>query len=127
MRAGNTDLAAEIEAQMWFDGPHRSADQMDGQTRSIALDMMRHTLELPEGVGEGSIAQPPAAGRLHDITLPTLIIMGGLDIELMLPVGDALETGIAGSRRVILPDAAHLPGLENPELFNQIVLDFLQE
>jgi pimeloyl-ACP methyl ester carboxylesterase len=127
MRAGDIGLAAEIEAQMWFDGPHRKPEQMDAQSRSIALEMMRHTLELPEGVGEGSIAQPPAAGRLAEIQVPTLIIMGNLDIDQMLPVGDALAKGIEGSRRVNLPKAAHLPSLENPELFNQIVLDFLQE
>ena len=53
--------------------------------------------------------------------------MGGLDIELMLPVGDALENGIARSRRVNLPDAAHLPGLDPKALFHPIVLAFLQE
>jgi pimeloyl-ACP methyl ester carboxylesterase len=127
MKSGNTNLAAEIEAQMWFDGPHRKPEQMDGPTRSIAIDLMRHTLELPEGVGEGSLAQPLAVGRLDEIQVPILIMMGGLDIELMLPVGDALEAGIAGARRIDLPDAAHLPSLENPELFNQIVLDFLQD
>lgn len=121
------ELAAEIVAQMWFDGPHRKPDQMDAGTRSIALDLMRHTLELPEGVGEGSLAQPPAAGRLDEIKVPTLIIMGELDIDLMLPVGDALETGITGAHRINLSNAAHLPSLENPELFNQIVLDFIRK
>ncbi len=38
-----------------------------------------------------------------------------------------LATGIAGARRVILPDVAHLPPLERPDDFNRLVLDFLRQ
>ena len=124
---GNIDLAAEIEAQMWVDGPNRSPDQVDAKVRARALAMMRHTLNLPEGVGMGSMLQPPAVGRLNEIAVPTLIIIGEEDVDLLFPVADALELEIANARRVTIPGVAHLPSLENPELFNQIVLDFLLE
>jgi pimeloyl-ACP methyl ester carboxylesterase len=127
LKAGDIELAAEIEAQMWFDGPNRRADQVDPKLRAKALEMMLHTLKLPEGIGEGSILQPPAAGRLSEIEASTLVIMGDQDMESLYPVADALEHEIANAKRVTMPGLAHLPSLENPELFNQIVLDFLSE
>jgi len=127
LKAGDIELAAEIDAQMWFDGPNRSPNQVDSELRAIALEMMLHTLKLPQGVGEGSILQPPAAGRLSEIEASTLVIMGDQDVKSLYPVADALESEIANVRRVTMPGLAHLPSLEDPELFNQIVLDFLAE
>ena len=127
LKAGNLERAAELEAQMWVDGPNRSPDQVDAEVRERALALMLHTLNLPEGEGEGSMAQPPAAGRLREISVPTLVIIGDQDVDLLFPVADALESEIQNVKRVTMPGIAHLPSLENPELFNKIVLDFLLE
>ena len=37
----------------------------------------------------------------------------------------ALTGGIAGAEQVILPGTGHLPNLERPAAFNQVVLEFL--
>jgi pimeloyl-ACP methyl ester carboxylesterase len=37
-----------------------------------------------------------------------------------------LEAGIAGARRVVMEGTAHVPNMEQPGAFNQIVLDFLK-
>lgn len=125
LKAGDIELAAEIEALMWLDGPNRSPHQVDAKVRQRALALILHTLNLPEGEGEGSIAQPPAAGRLKEISVPTLVIMGDQDVELLFPVADALENEIPNAKMVTMQGVAHLPSLEKPEQFNQIVLDFL--
>jgi pimeloyl-ACP methyl ester carboxylesterase len=38
-----------------------------------------------------------------------------------------MAQGIAGARRVVMPDTAHLPSLEHPDEFNAIVFPFLTE
>jgi 3-oxoadipate enol-lactonase len=38
-----------------------------------------------------------------------------------------LEEKIDGARRVLLPHSHHLANMEQPELFNQIVLEFLKQ
>jgi pimeloyl-ACP methyl ester carboxylesterase len=36
-----------------------------------------------------------------------------------------MTKAIPEAKKVILPDCAHLPNMEQPEPFNQVVLDFL--
>ncbi|HTO54149.1 MAG TPA: alpha/beta hydrolase [Myxococcota bacterium] len=51
-------------------------------------------------------------GRLGEIRCPTTVIVGAEDLPFLGPA-DELERGIAGVRRVTIPDAAHSPQLEN--------------
>jgi hypothetical protein len=41
-------------------------------------------------------------------------------------VAKLLASNIHGAQKAILPNTAHLPNMEKPEQFNQIVLEFLQ-
>jgi pimeloyl-ACP methyl ester carboxylesterase len=100
---------------------------VDAEFRKQALALIRHTIELGIGDGEGDIARPPAAERLGEIKAPTLLILGEEDLVGMLAVAEALVVGIPNLQRVDLPGTAHLPPMEKPDEFNQIVLDFLQE
>jgi pimeloyl-ACP methyl ester carboxylesterase len=63
--------------------------------------------------------------RLHRVTAPTLIVWGAQDRLLPLALGEAYQRGIAGSRLVTLERCGHLPPLEQPERFAEIVLEFL--
>jgi|GEM_PF-469644 len=67
-----------------------------------------------------------ATGRLSEIQVPTLVIVGEADTPGLLDHADRLATGITEAEKVIIPNAAHLVHLEQPEIFNQTVLDFLQ-
>lgn len=124
---GDFDLAAEREAEVWVYGPRRKAADVDPTYRAKALALLRHTVAIPLGEGIGDILRPPAAGRLHEVQAPTLLMIGDQDVASLFPVMDALQAGIPNNRRVDLPGIAHLPNLENPQLFNRIVLDFLKE
>lgn len=123
--AGDHGLAAELNAQIWVDGPARKPEQVDPAFRQKALALIRHTIELGIGAGEGDIARPPAAERLGEIKAPTLLILGAEDLQSMHHIADVLEKGIPHVKRVDLAGTAHLPPMEKPEQFNQIVLDFL--
>lgn len=70
--------------------------------------------------------EPPAWGRLREIAVPTLIVVGGDDSFLLHRYADQLEREIAGARRVMIPGTHHMPNMEKPEEFNPIVLDFLK-
>ena len=71
--------------------------------------------------------EPPAWGRLKDIHVPTLLIVGGDDDTLLHTMADKLEQDIPGVRRVTIPGTHHMPNMEKPEEFNGIVLEFLKE
>jgi pimeloyl-ACP methyl ester carboxylesterase len=57
--------------------------------------------------------------------VPTCLIIGDKDVREMLSIIDKLEQGIPGARKVVMHDVAHALNMEQPEEFNQIVLDFL--
>ena len=70
---------------------------------------------------------PPAVRRLNEIRVPTLIVAGALDHAENLRAADVLTTDIRGAKKISIPDAAHVPNMEQPALFNRAVLDFLAE
>jgi len=71
--------------------------------------------------------KPPAVGRLSEISIPTLIIVGDRDVSDIIAIADTLEKNITGSKKVVIPGAGHLVNLEKSEEFNRIVLDFLSK
>ncbi|HEU5372339.1 MAG TPA: alpha/beta hydrolase [Gaiellaceae bacterium] len=69
--------------------------------------------------------EPAALPRLGEIAVPTLIIVGEHDIPDVHAHAGALEAGIRGARRVVLAGSGHLPQLEVPDAFNDVVRAFL--
>jgi len=71
--------------------------------------------------------KPPAAKRLGEIKVPTLVIIGDRDVPQIKATAETLEKGIAGSRKVVIKGAGHMVNMEKPENFNEVVLGFLRE
>jgi pimeloyl-ACP methyl ester carboxylesterase len=71
--------------------------------------------------------EPPAYERLAEIHVPTLIVVGAEDHFQLHKSADKLEQDIAGAKRVTIPETHHMPNMEKPDEFNQIVLDFLSK
>jgi len=64
--------------------------------------------------------------RLHRIKTPTLIVWGERDRLVPRAYGEAYHRGIAGSKLVTIEGCGHLPPLEAPERFAEVVLEFLR-
>jgi 3-oxoadipate enol-lactonase len=123
--AGDTAGAVENELRMWVDGPDRGPDAVDPEMRERVRDMNAALFARDDDAGEEIPLDPPAAERLAEISAPTLILYGDKDVmDVRLAAGHLAAT-IPGARLAIIPDAAHLPQMERPELFNEIVLGFL--
>ncbi len=69
---------------------------------------------------------PPAYERLADIHVPTLLIVGADDHFHLHHIAETLEEKIVGAKRILIPETHHMPNIEKPEEFNQVVLDFLE-
>jgi 3-oxoadipate enol-lactonase len=69
--------------------------------------------------------RPDSVALLPGISCPTLVLVGELDQG--TPPADArlMAERIPGARLVIIPNAAHLSNLEEPEAFNQALLSFV--
>lgn len=72
-------------------------------------------------------AEREALDFLSEIKIPVLILLGEYDIPDVHAHSGAINAGIKNSRREIIPGCGHLVPVEQPELFNIAVEDFLFE
>ena len=68
---------------------------------------------------------PPSYLRLNEIKTPTLILVGEFDIPDVHAHAGAINAGILQSRRLVLPNSGHIIPMEQPELFNETVMGFI--
>jgi len=72
-----------------------------------------------------SVAQDRDA-PIENIRVPTLVIAGDEDKVYPARIARELAQRIPGARLVMMRGAGHLPNLERPGRFNEILLDFLK-
>jgi pimeloyl-ACP methyl ester carboxylesterase len=63
--------------------------------------------------------------QLGQMDVPTLIVWGRHDAGIPLARGEQMHQIVKGSRLEIIENAGHVPNQEQPQIFNQIALDFL--
>jgi 3-oxoadipate enol-lactonase len=124
--AGDLALVSELEVQIWLDGG-RTPNQVDPAVRELVWEMNLIALQNEAlGLGEEEKLEPAAAHRLSEITIPTLLLIGDLDIPASFRRYEWLSNHMPHAQKAILSGAAHLPNLEKPAEFNRLVLNFLQ-
>lgn len=128
-RQGDLDRASELQLKIWVDGMFRQPEQVEPKVRQRAAEMnivsVRNKTWLIADSQSVNPLHPPALDRLRDFRVPTLIIVGALDHPEMQRAADVMADAIKGAKKVIIPAAAHVPNMEQPELFNSEVLSFL--
>ena len=83
------------------------------------------SLEGMVGALQAMKDRPDSTPTLATIDVPTLIIHGADDQLIPLSEARAMQAAIEGSELVVIPEAGHLPNLEQIDLFSDAVLDFL--
>jgi pimeloyl-ACP methyl ester carboxylesterase len=69
---------------------------------------------------------PPAANRLMEIHVPTLILIGEYDTTGTLAKADKLNKDVPGARQIVFPGAAHMLPMEQSQRFNDEIFNFLK-
>ncbi len=125
---GDLQGATELNLRLWVDGSQRTPEQVNPIVRQRVYEMQYHafTIPMPEDADEQQV-EPPAITRLAEIQVPTLIIVGDLDLSEKLNLSEQLATSISGAKLEVIAGAAHMVSMEQPQKFNDIVLDFLSE
>ncbi|HSO55707.1 MAG TPA: alpha/beta fold hydrolase [Actinomycetes bacterium] len=77
------------------------------------------------GAQRGMAARAATTDVLATIKVPTLVVTGEEDTVTGPEVGRDLATGIPGARFLLVEEAGHLANLEQPEIVNEALLDFL--
>jgi pimeloyl-ACP methyl ester carboxylesterase len=92
------------------------------QTRQI---MATTTLEALLGDLVALKERPDSTPTLAEIQIPTLLLPGASDQIIPLQEAQVMHAAIRGSVLEVIPQAGHLPNLENPAAFNAAVRLFL--
>ncbi len=127
-KARDRDRADDLTIRIWVDGPNRTPDQVDPAVRERVRAMLRENRAAEASEEQPAIPlDPPARGRLAEIGVPTLVIVGDGDVPAILEFAAIMTAEIPGARKAVMHGTAHAPNMERPAEFNQIVLDFLHE
>ena len=86
---------------------------------------------LPDLARENRVPTQPASKvavrSLSDIKVPALILVGEFDIPDVHAHAGVINAGIADSKREIIPRSGHLIPIEQPVLFNEAIMNFLNK
>jgi 3-oxoadipate enol-lactonase len=129
LERGDLDTAANVMVQAWVAGPRRKVEDIDPRLRELVAEMQTSAYRLSEGHDDvrADRLDPPASERLHEVSVPTLVVTGDEDVDDIHQIAERLTRDIPGAKRAHIAAAAHLPNLERPEEFDSIVLGFLGE
>jgi 3-oxoadipate enol-lactonase len=90
--------------------------------RQLAFENAHENLDNP--LLEAAL-NPPAIDRLPEIKTPTLIIVGNRDVQDIHEICGLLYARIPYAREIVIEGSGHIVNMEQPELFNRAVLNFL--
>lgn len=72
-----------------------------------------------------AVSKIALASRLHEIRCPVLVVVGEHDAVTPLSMARQIHESIPGSELFVVPDAAHLANLEQPDVFCAALSGFL--
>ncbi len=64
--------------------------------------------------------------ELKKISVPTLVIIGEKDPATIPEYGELIAASVPGAKSFVVPDAAHLSNIEQPDAFTKALVDFLE-
>lgn len=129
LKRGDLDAAVEVTLRTWVDGPRRRPEDVDSDVRARVAEMQRRAYELQLPVWETAEEEPLVSDlseRVGEVDAPTLVLVGEEDVRDMHEIAGRLERELPNARRASIANTAHVPSMERPREFDQLVLPFLQ-
>jgi pimeloyl-ACP methyl ester carboxylesterase len=125
--AGDWARLARLEVELWAVGPLRRAADLDptfiATAQTLNLANVSHAEEAPVP----QPLEPPAVDRVTDLEVPALITVGEFDITPALAQYEYLLETVPQASGCTFRDAAHLPSVEHPEEFQQVLVSWLAQ
>ena len=112
--AGDYEGAADVWLEVW------APLGVDETLREIAYANAAVDNDEQELDGD-----PPAADRLGELDVPTLVILGDTEVQGIVDSCRRIAAVGPGARLELLERADHLPNLRRPEEFDRLVLGFV--
>ena len=122
LRAGDTTRAVDAWLASDYMRSAAARPELRDRLRRLARENARAWFEQTK---ERELA-PPAVGRLRELRVPVLLVLGSTDERPIHRIVDSLAAAVPAARRLLFEGAGHAPNLEEPDRFNREVLAFLR-
>lgn len=119
LAAGDLDGATKLNVGAWL-GPDAGDGARDHLTR-----MQRHALDVQRHADAGPRELPDVDAAT--LPMPALVLTGGHDFPSITERGRRAAARMPRARHVHLPWAGHLPSMERPGAFTDLLLGFAAE
>ena len=123
--SGDVETQLDLETRIWVDGVGQPTTRVPARIRDALRDMNRPLLDPARIAGTPIPLGSSANDRLDEITIPVLAVVGALDVQNTRDSAMRLETAVRGARRVVIPDVAHMIGMEVPEQLADLIIEFV--
>ena len=126
-KTGDMERMAELEAEIWVGGHGRSLDQVDRKVFDLVVEMDLPLLLTEKRRDELTVPlDPPRRERMAEISTPVLVVVGEHDLPDVRAAAEHLARTLSHHEAVVIPGAAHLANLEQPDAFNRVLAGFLE-
>ena len=114
---------ADFETAFWCDGPGQSPDRVAPEIRSLVHSWILDNYRADKAEVTPIPLEPPAAGRLGELTVPLLVVIGLRDEAATVDAGRFLA--LTTNAPLLEFDTAHMVNLEEPERLTTALVDFV--
>jgi 2-hydroxy-6-oxonona-2,4-dienedioate hydrolase len=117
----NSDIDDVVKSQAtnWFDAG------ADAQHFQLCLDAAKGVTSVSAGECVQAIRGWDARDQLDKLEMPVLIVSGDRDRSVSLETLVGEKQAIKNAQLSILPGCGHMAHLESPQVFNQVIHEFL--
>ena len=114
--AGDLDGATQLNLDFWVAPEHHE----------LVRPLQRRALELQTGHAPPEVKWPEER-PLSELAMPTLVIVGDRDQPDFLAIGERIAREAPNARLEVVPGAGHLVAVEAPDVFERLLLEFLED
>ncbi|WP_253705134.1 alpha/beta fold hydrolase [Dehalococcoides mccartyi] len=124
---GQKSKAIELYLQIWLAGTGRTSADIDKTLYRLCKKMLEENyLAVVGGKREQRLKRPQSEDYLS-LKIPALVLVGEHDVPDMHTIGERFSTSIPRASFQEIKQAGHLPALEKPAVFNNLLREFLQQ
>jgi 3-oxoadipate enol-lactonase len=126
MEKKDIEAVAKVEADIWVNGPVQKAGRAPREIWERVHRMILHNYRMHTAEAKPIGLKPPAIGRLAEVRVPILAMVGDLDETVTQAAMALLAAKAPNARRITYRNTAHMISLERPREFVREVTAFAE-
>jgi len=117
LQAGDVEALAGLMQRVWAAA---------GPTPAV-MDQLRSAARAEISSGDLQQPDPPASGRLGEISVPASLLVGDADYPPLIEADRHAAARIPGCELTVVPGMDHLPPLREPDLVLRVIKSTLSQ